>query len=424
MTRQYVGARYVPSFFDGAQGTEWLPNVQYEPLTIVTRNGNSYTSKKAVPAAIGAPENNPIYWASTGIYSAQVEEVRQAILDLQAESRAADKALDNRLTLLDGRRFVFVGDSYGSRPINWIDPLMDKFPTNDCYKVAKGSAGFYATPRFQDVLADSLETIPNRDTITDIVVCGGANDLDPNISIVNLYNAIESFIAYCKTQFPAATVRIGYIGIVRHNWQNGTFHPQEARTLLCYSYGAAQYGGVYLSGVENIHRNMTETVDQTHPTQDSADRLAVGIYQALMGGTAEPLMIIPNGNTTATMIDNGTVTLVGQLFGNLTFVKVPTFRLQNLASFSYTTFNLIAGVKLGDLNFDSGVVHPNTTLTISGTASVDTDQGNSYVIPARFIIEGGGAIKLASMNPAPTGVTETITAIYIREMCATYPTFY
>lgn len=78
--RQYIGARYVPKFFDDGNGSaEWKANVAYEALTIVTYLGNSYTSKKPVPANIGNPSANPAYWASTGIYNQQVEEYRQEV---------------------------------------------------------------------------------------------------------------------------------------------------------------------------------------------------------------------------------------------------------------------------------------------------------------------------------------------------------
>ena len=69
MTRQYIGARYVPKFYTNSENTsDWSPNVIYEPLTIVTYLGNSYTSKKMVPAAIGNPADNAEYWAATGVY--------------------------------------------------------------------------------------------------------------------------------------------------------------------------------------------------------------------------------------------------------------------------------------------------------------------------------------------------------------------
>lgn len=77
--RQYVGARYVPKFFSNNGSSEWLPNTDYEALTIVTYNNSSYTSKVHVPATIGNPADNKEYWAITGNYNAQVEEYRQAV---------------------------------------------------------------------------------------------------------------------------------------------------------------------------------------------------------------------------------------------------------------------------------------------------------------------------------------------------------
>ena len=78
MTRQYVGARYVPKFYDGEGGSnEWVYGVPYENLTIVTHLGNTYTSKKTVP--VGVQIDNTEYWVITGNYNAQVEEYRREV---------------------------------------------------------------------------------------------------------------------------------------------------------------------------------------------------------------------------------------------------------------------------------------------------------------------------------------------------------
>lgn len=66
----YVGMRYVP-IFDG----EWDRTKTYEPLTIVSYQGNSYTSRTFVPT--GVDVTNETYWALTGNYNAQVEYYRQ-----------------------------------------------------------------------------------------------------------------------------------------------------------------------------------------------------------------------------------------------------------------------------------------------------------------------------------------------------------
>lgn len=74
--RQYIGARYVP-YIAG----EWERNKDYEPLTIVTFKGNSYTSKKRVPSGMPDPLSDleAEYWAATGNYNAQVEDYRKEV---------------------------------------------------------------------------------------------------------------------------------------------------------------------------------------------------------------------------------------------------------------------------------------------------------------------------------------------------------
>lgn len=89
--RQYVGARYVPKFYEGSNGNNWENDVSYEPLTVVQYMNDSYTSKKPVPNTIGSPNHNPEYWAHTGAYNAQVEQYRQEVIEAveDIESRVA-----------------------------------------------------------------------------------------------------------------------------------------------------------------------------------------------------------------------------------------------------------------------------------------------------------------------------------------------
>lgn len=82
---RYIGARYVPVFADPI---EWDNTRTYEPLTIVTRNGASYTSKQTVP--VGIDITNGDYWVATGNYNAQVEAYRQEV-----------QTFDSRITTLD-----------------------------------------------------------------------------------------------------------------------------------------------------------------------------------------------------------------------------------------------------------------------------------------------------------------------------------
>lgn len=75
-TRQYIGARYVPIIAENP----WDASIEYEPLTVVMYQGNSYTSRTFVP--IGIDISDTTYWALTGNYNAQVEAYRQEVLNL------------------------------------------------------------------------------------------------------------------------------------------------------------------------------------------------------------------------------------------------------------------------------------------------------------------------------------------------------
>lgn len=75
ISRQYIGARYVP-IFDGA----WDNTKEYNPLTVVSYQGNSYTSRTFVPTNIDITDET--YWALTGNYNAQVEAYRQEVAEI------------------------------------------------------------------------------------------------------------------------------------------------------------------------------------------------------------------------------------------------------------------------------------------------------------------------------------------------------
>lgn len=70
--REYIGARYVPILMG-----EWDNTKTYEPLSIVQYQGNSFTSRQFVPTQVDI--SNETYWASTGIYNAQIEAYRQEV---------------------------------------------------------------------------------------------------------------------------------------------------------------------------------------------------------------------------------------------------------------------------------------------------------------------------------------------------------
>ena len=81
-TSMYIGARYVPIFADPV---EWDNEREYEPLTIVTHNGDCYTSKCYVPKGAQLPpypEGQTKYWVKTSDYNGQFADLKKTVLDL------------------------------------------------------------------------------------------------------------------------------------------------------------------------------------------------------------------------------------------------------------------------------------------------------------------------------------------------------
>jgi hypothetical protein len=96
-TRQYIGARYVPKFFENPNGSaEWIKETSYEALTIVTYLGNSYTSKKPVP--INTDITNSEYWAPTGNYNEQLQNYIRKVDSVTNDVNTL-KMLENYVTL-------------------------------------------------------------------------------------------------------------------------------------------------------------------------------------------------------------------------------------------------------------------------------------------------------------------------------------
>ena len=125
--RQYIGSRYVPLFGRrGETSTEWDNSAPYEPLTVVTYQGNTYTSRQSVPAGIAI--TNTEYWIETGNYNAQIEQYRQEVLAF--DGRITDNA--DAITELQGdlaaeteNRTIAINDEVTARNLA-IDSLADE----------------------------------------------------------------------------------------------------------------------------------------------------------------------------------------------------------------------------------------------------------------------------------------------------------
>lgn len=297
MVRQYIGARYVPKFYENSAGTsEWRSGVIYEPLTIVTWNGNSYTSKKAVPAEIGDPSSNPSYWVATGNYNQQVEDYRQEVLSLRSDVDDGFSRVNTLIGENDTDSFaVFIGDSYAYG--NTIDDPAQTFPRLICAKLgvtcknfATGGSGFiYGNTvnidfnnQLQNAIAD--DTFDN-DKVSYVIISGGRNDATnlENQPYFDIYTAVTTLLTNAENAFPNAKI------IVVPMLYDANILPRPGYTWYCQLMKAALGTGHKAVWVKNAYAWLCGKFgcinqDGIHPNVEGHLMISSCILDVIFGG--------------------------------------------------------------------------------------------------------------------------------------------
>lgn len=231
--RQYVGARYVPVF---ANPLEWSDTREYEPLTIVTYQGNSYTSMQYVPTSIGIADT--AYWALTGNFNAQVEAYRAEVraFDDRINANAAainanTAAIDANTAAIDANAaainanaaaiaqektdrttnvMLAFGDSFGVDTISqgpvWCEITANKLQVTELHNYCVGGATFNTTKdkNFFVQVDKAISEIKNPEYVKYVGIVGGTNDGSNTIA-----DAIVSLVAKINSAFPNAVIGIG-----------------------------------------------------------------------------------------------------------------------------------------------------------------------------------------------------------------------
>lgn len=268
-TRQYIGARYVPKFYENSNNTsEWQAGVIYEPLTIVTWNGNSYTSKKTVPAGIGQPNLYPEYWAPTGLYNEQVEQLRQEMVAIEQATRLNSKPFKDKHILI-------IGDSWaagynGSGPtVGWTPTFIDTLECTADVDYESG-AGFEQLAQTNGSLHPGYSLTGVLDFYSGnsyyaVIVQTGVNDINFSTSSATLSAAMDMFVSKCKDYWPNAKIiflpcyakhyvpsaKVQYAAtLINHGIQLGMDVCQD-----CINWPL--FGGAAVKGNDNSHLSLT-----------------------------------------------------------------------------------------------------------------------------------------------------------------------
>lgn len=267
--RQYVGARYVPQFFNNPDGSwDWAQGFQYEPLTMVKYGTNTYTSKQLVPATVGTPNANPEYWAQTGNYNGQISDLYEKYKELGKK--------------MYQRNILIIGDSYAEGGIPesgtpWAE-LVKQRTAYIGWNVeiqAKGGAGMVSSTQgknFLDLLNQA--TSPYVDTI---IVQGFINDCVNGVLNSNFAQAITTFTAQVNNKYPGANLI--FMPLSKNVTQNNFTAITEAAT---YAYNLGY--NVWWPAWYIICAPQCVLNDNVHPTLITNNNTAWEVIGALTNG--------------------------------------------------------------------------------------------------------------------------------------------
>ena len=271
--------RYVPKF-DG----NWDATKSYEPLLIVKYGNNTYTSKRPVPVgqAPTGQDDDP-YWALTGNYNGQIQEIMDDINDLQA----FDNALSDSLNY-PPHNVMLILDSYGNRTNSNGDKIADVIANKTGLNVDQIAVSGGGLVNGQ--IVNAINAYAGDGLIYDTVIyAAGAND---ESVVQSNWASMQGYFASLKTaidsKFPNAKNKfVAAIGLTFKT--DSTYNAQKNRYYLyAYRLYSKIVGLGYIYNMEYILRDtrMLEA-DLCHPNSDGVNKLALYFCDFLRTGKVD-----------------------------------------------------------------------------------------------------------------------------------------
>ena len=194
------------------------------------------------------------------------------------------------------KKYLLVGDSYavgyqGSGASN-IEGYFTKV-VNDLGLTAQivcangyGFLGINNENKWKDLL--QATTINNKETFTDIFICGGMNDRN---TAANIETAMEDLFSYLYTNFPNAEIHVGCVG--RYSKQTAQNLNSQRKVSKLYHDVSVKNGVKYITNSDKILHCMSWFIsDNIHPNTVGQAQLAYGIKQYIINGLITDIMLI------------------------------------------------------------------------------------------------------------------------------------
>lgn len=257
------------------------------------------------------------------------------------------------------KKYIFIGDSYnttdtppGGVPIvPWSLKVRDAMGLTDgvnCFRSGVSGAGWvHNTPNtFQKQLEALVAQIENVGSITDIVICGGINDMSEQDS--DVYNAIASLSNYCATNLPNAIIHVGCI-----SWDKTNNARVYIRRILPYwNASAPSFPNIRcIGGVHTAYHNYSYYQPDGHPNANGSEAIGTYIANYLKGGQSKQTWtgtLTVNGYTSTLISDSDKIfDITNSLDGNSVYVNVKASK--SYLSTTVASLQSDIGYKIGEI---------------------------------------------------------------------------
>lgn len=388
--RQYVGARYVPVF---ANPLEWSDTREYEPLTIVTYQGNSYTSMQYVPTSISIADT--AYWALTGNFNAQVEAYRAEVRAFDDRINANAAAINANTTAINANTaainanaaaiaqentyrttnvMLAFGDSYGVDTISqgpvWCEITANKLQATELHNYCVGGATFNTTKEknFFVQVEKAISEIKNPQYVKYVGIVGGTNDGSNSIA-----DAIVSLVAKINSAFPNAVIGIGLNASKQDILSYGAKQKRIAALNLNGNFATP----VFIDSVVYTQlANGCMMDDNIHPTAKGSNRIGTLMTCVLKGAIGS--VVATNEAVNPQIISSNLRTFIPSMIGR---------RIQYIGSINATPSAMV----------DLTTIYPDT---IKGSTFIN----DSNVTIVGYITTGSSNYPSLRINSSFTGV--------------------
>lgn len=263
---------------------------------------NASTGLKAQISALETQNGDSVLTTTAQTLSGAINELDSDINTPSTGLAARITSAENDIEVLNrtiNKKIVFIGDSYMQANYQGAGTSFARLAANaigltenvDYWISAVGGYGF-ARPNLQFItLLQNISISIDDGDVTDVIVAGGANDVD---YISGIESAIAEFNTACHTRFPNAKLHLAFT-----DWFMGNGYNYNSM-IKAWKNGAYAAGASFVDGIWMAQHSWDWKVEDGHPNANGQAQIAKCLVNYLLTGS----IVYPYIESTTTLINN------------------------------------------------------------------------------------------------------------------------